>query len=124
MDNNEDRAVSLPRFRRPFSMVLLIALGLVGGMALLLSQLQMSGAVVTNGQLVADTNAKKVQHPTGGVVAQLKVKNGDIVNAGDLLIRLDDTIARATLNLHRKGLDELAVREARLVAERDDQEKV
>jgi HlyD family secretion protein len=85
---------------------------------------ELSGAVVAPGSLVVETNVKKVQHPTGGVVGELRVRDGDRVKGGDVVIRLDDTITRANLAIVVKGLDELAVRQARLEAERDDEKQV
>ncbi|MGO4706935.1 HlyD family type I secretion periplasmic adaptor subunit [Microvirga sp. 2MCAF38] len=79
----------------------------------------LSGAVVAGGQFVIDSSVKKVQHPTGGIVGELKVRDGDRVNAGDLLVRLDETVTRANLQLVSKQLDELLARQARLDAERD-----
>ena len=63
---------------------------------------------------------KKVQHPTGGVVGEILVKEGDEVEAGQIVLRLDDTVTRATLGVVRSQLDELMAREARLLAERED----
>jgi HlyD family secretion protein len=61
-----------------------------------------------------------VQHPTGGVVGEILVKEGDEVEAGQIVLRLDDTVTKATLGVVRSQLDELLAREARLLAERDD----
>jgi len=69
--------------------------------------------------VVVDSNVKKVQHPIGGVVGELLVRDGDRVNAADVLVRLDETVSRANLAILVKGLAELAAREARLTAERD-----
>jgi len=80
---------------------------------------EIAGAVVAPGVVVVDSNVKKVQHPTGGVVGKLNVQDGDRVKAGDILVQLDDTITRANLAIVTKGLDELAARKARLEAERD-----
>lgn len=80
---------------------------------------EFAGAVVASGQLVVDSNVKKVQHPTGGVIAQLYVREGDHVKAGDILVRLDDVQTRANLAIVTKNLDELAARQAREEAERD-----
>ncbi|AWM85808.1 HlyD family type I secretion periplasmic adaptor subunit [Microvirga sp. 17 mud 1-3] len=79
----------------------------------------LSGAVVAGGQFVVDTSVKKVQHATGGIVGELKVQEGDKVAAGDLLVRLDETVTRANLLLVTKQLDEFVARRARLEAERD-----
>ena len=67
-------------------------------------------------------NVKKVQHPTGGVVGELRVRDGDRVKAGDVLVRLDETVTRANLAIVTKALDELHARQARLEAERDGAE--
>jgi len=100
--------------------VLLLAFG-VGGWA---STTQIAGALIAQGSIVVDSNVKKVQHPTGGVVGKLNVQDGDRVKAGDILVQLDDTITRANLAIVTKGLDELAARKARLEAERDGADSV
>ena len=82
------------------------------------------GAVIANGVIVVDSNVKKVQHPAGGIVGEIRVRDGDAVNAGDLVMRLDETITRANLHLITKQLDELAGRRARLRAERDGTETI
>src|SRR5206468_2511151 len=74
--------------------------------------------------LVVDSNVKKVQHPTGGVIKELLVREGDQVQAGDVLVRMDDTQTRANLAIIVKGLAELYARQARLEAERDDADKL
>ncbi|MCJ2019051.1 HlyD family type I secretion periplasmic adaptor subunit [Methylobacterium sp. E-065] len=79
----------------------------------------LSGAIIATGSLVVESNIKKVQHPTGGVVAELPVQEGERVRAGDLLVRLDATAARATYDSVTKSLWEIAARNARLEAERD-----
>ncbi len=95
-------------------------IGLFGGtIGLWAATSTLSGAVMAPGQFVVDTNVKKVQHPTGGIVGELKVREGDRVAEGDLLIRLDETVTRANLQMVTKQLDELAARQARLEAERD-----
>ena len=71
------------------------------------------------GTVVVDSNVKKVQHLSGGIVGELMVKEGARVAAGDLLMRLDDTIARTNLQIVQGQLDQLAARQARLKAERD-----
>lgn len=80
---------------------------------------ELAGAVIAPGQLVVDSNVKKVQHPTGGVVGELRAKEGDHVKAGDVVVRLDETQVRANLAIVTKALDELAARQARSEAERD-----
>src|SRR3954447_16287724 len=94
-----------------------VAILLVGGIGGWAATSEFAGAVIAQGQLVVDTNVKKVQHPTGGVVAELRVRDGDFVNIGDIVIKLDDTQTRANLAIVVKGLDELAARRAREEAE-------
>jgi HlyD family secretion protein len=91
-----------------------------GGFGVWAATTQISGAVIAPGIVVVETNIKKVQHPTGGVIGEILVRDGQIVNAGDIVMRLDDTVTRATLGVIRTQLDELWTREARLTAERDD----
>jgi HlyD family secretion protein len=95
-------------------------IGLFGGtIGLWAATSTLSGAVMAPAQFVVDTNVKKVQHPTGGIVGELRVREGDRVKEGDLLIRLDETITRANLQVVAKQLDEFIARRARLEAERD-----
>jgi HlyD family secretion protein len=84
----------------------------------------LSGAVIAQGILVVDSTVKKIQHPTGGVVGKLLVRDGSVVRTGDVLVQLDDTQTRANLAIVTKQLDELAARQAREQAERDDAEAI
>jgi HlyD family secretion protein len=93
--------------------ILIIGVGGWGATAMI------SGAVVASGALVVDSNVKKVQHLTGGIVGELRVRDGDHVRAGDIVVRLDETVTRANLAIITKGLDELMARKARLESERD-----
>jgi HlyD family secretion protein len=95
----------------------LIIVALLGGGWL--TFIPLAGAVVVPGNLVVQSNVKQIQHPTGGVIAEIKVQNGSRVSAGDLLVRLDATQAQASLQVVSKQLDEVHARMARLVAERD-----
>lgn len=94
-----------------------VLLGGVGGWA---ATTNLAGAVVASGHLVVDSYSKKVQHPSGGVVGEILVNEGDRVKAGDVVMRLDATQTRANLAIVTKRLDELNARMARLEAERDD----
>jgi HlyD family secretion protein len=106
-----------------------LTVGLAGGLVVVgfggwVTKAELSGAVVASGALVVDSNVKKVQHPTGGVVGELRVRDGVHVRAGDVVIRLDETVTRANLAIVVKGIDELLARQARLEAERDDKEDI
>jgi len=85
---------------------------------------QLSGAVIAQGVVVVDSSVKKVQHPTGGIVGELRVREGDRVNAGDVLLRLDETQTLANATIVTKSLDELLARQARLEAERDGADQI
>jgi len=95
--------------------------GVVGGWAF---ATEISGAIIAEGTIVVDHNVKRVQHPHGGVVGEIRVRDGDRVRANDLLLRLDPTITRANLTIIVKGLNELTARRARLESERDGAEDV
>jgi membrane fusion protein, type I secretion system len=110
--------------RRHMLTALAVMVLLAGGLGGWAMTTELSGAVVTSGLLVVDSNVKKVQHPTGGVVGELRVRDGDRVKAGDVLVRLDETVTRANLAIVVKSLDELAARQARLEAERDSEEAI
>ena len=99
---------------------LAITVLLVGGVGGWAATTQLAGAVIAPGTIVVESSVKKVQHPTGGVVGEILVKEGDEVEAGQIVLRLDDTVTRATLGVVRSQLDELMAREARLLAERED----
>jgi len=101
-----------------------VVLFLVGGLGVWAATTNISGAVIASGSLVVDTNIKKVQHPAGGIVSELRARDGDRVKAGDVVLRLDATVTRANLAIVSKGLDELFARKARLEAERDGSDVV
>ncbi|MEA2980029.1 MAG: rane fusion protein type secretion system [Alphaproteobacteria bacterium] len=98
---------------------LVIVIVLAGGVGGWAGTMTLSGALIAQGSVVVDSNVKKVQHPTGGIVGELRVHDGDRVKQGDIVVRLDDTVTRANLAIITKGLDELYARKARLESERD-----
>lgn len=90
---------------------------LVGGMGGWAATTDLAGAVIAPGGLVAESSVKLVQHPSGGVVAEIVARDGDMVEAGAVLARLDDTAIRASLEIVLQSLRQLEVRGARLEAE-------
>ena len=96
---------------------LVVVLVLAGGFGGWASTVPISGALIAPGAVVVDSNVKKVQHPTGGVVGEVRVRDGDIVKAGDIVVRLDETVVRASLAIVVKTLNGLYARAARLEAE-------
>lgn len=94
--------------------VVLLLAGGIGGWG---ATVPISGALIAPGQVVVESNVKKVQHPTGGVVGEVRVRDGDLVKAGDIVVRLDETVVRANLAIVNKTLYGLWARQARLEAE-------
>ena len=97
---------------------------LVGGLGVWAASTNIAGAVIASGVVVVESNVKKVQHSTGGIVGEINVKNGSEVKAGEVLLRLDETLTRTNEQMISKQLDQLLMREARLKAERDSAEAV
>lgn len=97
----------------------LVTVLLIGGVVLWSITTSIAGAVIAPGVVAVEGNLKKVQHPTGGVVGEILVKNGDRVRAGDVLLRLDETVTRANQQIVVSQIEQLTVRLARLEAERD-----
>ncbi len=94
----------------------LTLVGVFGGWAV---GTEIVGAVIAQGSLVVETSLKKVQHPVGGVVSELAVRDGDRVKAGDVVMRIDATMTKANLAIVVKSLDQFTARKARLESERD-----
>jgi HlyD family secretion protein len=103
---------------------LAIAVLLIGGVGGWATTTHLAGAVIASGSIVVESNVKKVQHPTGGVVGEILVKEGGEVKDGQVVLRLDDTVTRATLGVVRSQLDEFTARQARLLAERDGDDAI
>jgi len=108
--------------RRHLTIGTLALLILVGGFGTWAVMAQISGAVITSGQIEVDRNRQIVQHPDGGVVEEILVDEGDTVTAGDLLIRLDASVLQSELAVVEGQLFEILARRARLEAERDGTE--
>ena len=107
---------ALAHEQRRSSRILAVAAVAIFGWA---AWVPLSGAVVVSGSLVMQSSVKKVQHPQGGIVTAILVRDGSKVAAGDELVRLDQTSARANLQVVARQLDEVRIRIARLKAERD-----
>ena len=83
-----------------------------------------SGAIIAQGLVAAESNTKKIQHLEGGIVKEILVREGDLVGLGQPLIRLDGTETRVRLGIVRARIDELIAKQARLEAERDGLEEI
>jgi len=106
--------------RREFKRGLYIVIVVVGLAGLWASFVPLSGALVATGTVVAASDVKRIQHPVGGVVREILVHDGSKVVAGQVLVRLDPTVARGNLEMAAKRLLETRALVQRLTAERDN----
>jgi HlyD family secretion protein len=108
-------AREIRRYKRNSLITLVLVFGLGGSWAAFAT---ISGAVIAQGFAVVESNARSIQHLSGGVIKTIAVREGQKVAAGDLLIQLDETQARSQREIAHSQLLELKVRRARLEAER------
>ncbi len=94
--------------RRPTIVGLAIVAAWICGFALWAAMAPLDGAVVASGSFVATGQNKQVQHLEGGIIRDMLVREGDLVQAGQTLVRLDDTPAKSKLR-------RLVLREYRLL---------
>ncbi|WP_411889317.1 HlyD family type I secretion periplasmic adaptor subunit [Yoonia sp. SDW83-1] len=106
--------------KRHMTVGLIALVILVGGFGTWSVMAQITGAVITSGQIEVDRNRQVVQHPDGGVVEEILVDEGDTVEAGALLIRLDPSVLQSELAVVEGQLFEILARRGRLEAERDN----
>ncbi|MBZ9850002.1 HlyD family type I secretion periplasmic adaptor subunit [Mesorhizobium sp. CA14] len=118
------RSAGAKLFKPPGSLGPSLALGLgvtcllvVGG-GLWLGLTEIAGAVIAPATVVVESNTKKVQHQAGGTISGIFAQDGDHVRAGDVLVRLDDTLASTNLQIISEDFDRATARLARLEAER------
>ena len=105
-----------PRVLGGLALVVLLVIGCGGWAAIA----QLEGAVVASGIVKVDQNLKEVQHRDGGIVKTLAIRQGDLVEEGQVLATLDDVQIKAELLIVRSQLGEALGRQARLIAERDN----
>ncbi len=108
-------------FARKSISIGLVGIGLLFGVFGLWSAIApLDSAAIAPGRVILDSNKKTIQHLEGGIVDAIMVREGQAVNKGDILVRLDETTAKARFELVRKQYLTLKATEARLIAERDD----
>jgi HlyD family secretion protein len=117
MLQRNDALIGARSLRRHVLVGCAVLIGLVGGLGWWSASTQVAGAIVASGNIVVEGGAKRVQHPDGGVVAGIEVNDGDWVDAGDVLFRLDDTRVAASLNIVLSQLRDAYTRLARLNGE-------
>lgn len=93
--------------------------GLFAALVLIASLLNINGAVVGGGKLAVASKVKTITHATGGILAELLVRDGEHVKAGQLLMRFDEAVSTSSMETTQLNRDQLMARKARLEAERD-----
>jgi HlyD family secretion protein len=97
---------------------LLYVAGVFVVLFLLAALVPIGGAVIASGQVGVESRVKRIAHPTGGVIAQILVTNGQHVQAGQLLMRLDSRVTGADALYSNLTVEQLLAQRARLEAER------
>lgn len=113
-----------PNARTPLIIGFACVALLVGVLGIWGSTTQISGAIIATGTIRAESDHQIIQHPEGGVVGEIHVRSGDMVQAGQVLVRLDDVFIRSELAVVEGQILELTTRLARLRAERDRQAEI
>jgi HlyD family secretion protein len=109
-----------------FSLLSAVCIGVVAGGGLIGSAgrwvltERVARDVVASGAVILDTAPKQVRSTAGGTIAEMRVRDGDPVTAGEVMMRLDDPMTRGSLDTLGRALDELTAQQARLRAELDD----
>lgn len=102
----------------------LIVLAGFGGFLIWALLAPLDKGVPLNGKVSVATNKKAVQHLNGGTVDAILVKEGSKVKAGDVLVRMNNVQAKADAETNRVQYYIAKATEARLIAERDDQDQI
>ena len=110
---------NLAQVNRQLLLAAAMLVTLVITLGVLASIIGMTGAVIAHGQVISQSNVKRIQHPTGGVVASIQVKDGSLVHINDVLITLDSTGSGANMAIVSDAIDSFSAQQSRLEAERD-----
>lgn len=92
---------------------------LVFGLGAWAAVTQIAGAIVASGAIEVEGNRQVVQHPDGGVIAEIDARDGEEVAAGDVLVRLDGSALITELGIVEGQWFEILARKSRLSSERD-----
>ncbi|WP_245490667.1 biotin/lipoyl-binding protein [Mesorhizobium sp. M7A.F.Ca.CA.001.10.2.1] len=102
-------------------LIIVAFFGIFGGWA---AFAPLNGAVLADAIVKVEGNRKSVQHFDGGTVKEIRVKDGDVVRKGDIMLKLDDTMIRSEFNLYAQQYALLRATDARIRAELDGSEAV
>lgn len=120
-----DRSVGAISYRpetsiRKHSRIAYVAMAILGFLFLLGAGIvPIGGAVIGSGHLGVESRVKRIAHPTGGVVSEILVKDGDRVRRGQALLRLDNDVGSVSADLTGQSVEQLLAQKARLEAQRD-----
>ena len=121
--DTEVEAFLHPPARPPLGVITVVGsfflFGGLGGFAAWADMAPLASAVVASGIIAVDTSRKTVQHVEGGSIAELLVRDGDRVDTGQVLLRLDDVEAKSLHGLLEGRVLALSAQDARLMAERE-----
>lgn len=112
------------RLGRDLRLARIVLAGLVVGLVLLATVIQLTSAVAAYGEVGVYSRVKTITHPTGGVLSAVYVRNGDRVKQGQVLMRFDTAVSGVNAEISTKTFVELLAMRARLAAERDDLPKI
>jgi HlyD family secretion protein len=121
---NADLSPVHASIRRHLIAAIVIFCCLLGGLGVWASTTEFAGAIIAPGSVVVESNSKRVQHPSGGIVGALHVKEGAHVKKGAVVIELDATQTAVNLAIVTNTLNELYVRQLRLETERDNEKEI
>jgi len=119
------RGVNLPTSSRRVIIAGLVFVALFfGGIGVWAATASLEGAVIAPGNIIVETYRQQVQHRDGGIVKKIMVREGHMVERGDVLIVLDGEEVRAQRDMYRARMDSLQARQARLMAEIENAETI
>lgn len=107
--------------KRIGQIILFVVFGIFGVWSLVF---KIDGAAHAPGQITPRTFKKPIQHLEGGIVKEVKVRDGDVVKAGDVVVIFDDTLSKSQLGSMTAQLKAKLAQEARLIAERDGKDTI
>ncbi|EFI34244.1 type I secretion membrane fusion protein, HlyD family [Desulfonatronospira thiodismutans ASO3-1] len=117
-DKGDQKTVNLPTSSRNVIIAGLLFVALFfGGIGVWAATANLEGAVIAQGDIIVETYRQQVQHRDGGIVKDIKVREGYQVEKGDVLITLDGEEVRAQRDMYRARMDSFLARQARLMAE-------
>lgn len=113
-----------PHFEEPKRFGLIILFVFVGGFLLWAFLFPLDSAAIADGYFIVEGERKTIQHLEGGIIKEILIEEGKEVKAGEVLIKLDDTQAKASLDLLQGQTWEALASEARILSELNNEEKI